>query len=260
MGGFSQPQWSQTQWSGTGTNTSTGSSNGLILDLQMLLNEDPGGQNLAQGPVFWPILQLYDALNQSLIDTYGLIRYAFTTATMTINPGDELIQWPVAQIMIPQYIIYNGVKIFPTTHAMLQDWSTNWFNSTPAQPKWVVQWDAQHFRLFPASNASYTFSLAGVPWPTIIGTGTEDIPGLDPLLRRVIVLRAAAYLFEATQPELADALTGEALEYERRYWRQVRNQLGDNVTRLRPGTGWSIANFGDVKIGRQWTPVGNPYN
>ena len=152
--------------------------------------------------------------------------------------------------MVPQFIIYNGVKIFPTTTAQLQDWATNWKSQDKTRPNWYVLWDAQHIRLFPNSDANYTFQLWGVPLPTEIDDNNHDILNVDPLVKRAVTMRAASKLLEETQPQLADAKALEAEEFEKQYARQQRNTFGDNIMRLRPTTAWDQANFGDIKVGR----------
>lgn len=216
----------------------------ILQDIQLQVDE-------TGGPVFWVIEQLYDAANAAQLEVWmNLKDWQQISTNITLSSGNDIIQWPVTQIMIPQYIIYNGVKVFPTTQAQLQDWANNWKSSNPTRPNWYVLWDAQHIRLYPKSDNVYTFQLFGVPWPTEIADGNHDIIGVDTLVRRAIVLRAAAKLLETSQPDLADAKMLESMEFEKRYARQQRNVFGDNIARLRPTTAWDQANFGDIKVGR----------
>lgn len=216
----------------------------ILQDIQLQIDE-------TGGPVFWVIEQLYDAANAAQLEVWmNLKDWQQTSTTITLSSGNDIIAWPYTTIMVPQYIIYNGVKVFPTTQAQLQDWANNWKSSDPTRPNWYLLWDAKHIRLYPKSDATYTFHLFGVPWPTEIQDGTHDITGIDVLVRRAIVLRAASKLLETTQPDLADAKALEAMEFEKRYARQQRNAFGDNIARLRPTTAWDQANFGDIKVGR----------
>lgn len=216
----------------------------ILQDVQLQVDE-------TGGPVFWVIDQLYDAINAAQLEVWmNLKDWQQTSTTITLGSGDDIIMWPITQIMIPQYIIYNGVKVFPTTQAQLQDWANNWKSSNPTRPNWYLLWDAKHIRLYPKSNDIYTFQLFGVPWPTEVADGNQDIIGIDVMVRRAIVLRAAAKLLEATQPDMADAKSLEAKEFEHRYARQQRNVFGDNIARLRPTTAWDQAQFGDIKVGR----------
>lgn len=216
----------------------------LITDIQLQVDE-------TGGPVFWVIEQLYDAANAAQLEVWANLKdWQQTSTPITLASGNDIVALPNTIIMIPQFIVYSGVKIFPTTHALLQDWSNNWKNETPTRPNWIVLWDESHIRVWPRANAAYTLTLYGVPWPTEITDGVHDIANVDVLVRRAIVLRAAAKLLETTQPELADAKAVEALEFEKRYARQQRNVFGDNISRLRPKTAWDLANNGDIKTGR----------
>lgn len=228
----------------------------LVTETQQQINESGAG-------VFWPLAsgQVYDALNSAIIRTYAHNRDQFYVSTpLTFASGVDILALPTTTVMIPQYIVTPGaVKIFPTTMPMLQDWNANWKNTPHAQPQWIVLWDWTHLRSFPIPDQTYTYTLYGVPWPLEIGTGggdVTDITNIDPLLRQAIIHRACATLLEYTQPQLADVFTQEAEEHEKRYRRQARNAMGDNVLRLRPGVGWSIAQSGDIRIGKKYGPQG----
>lgn len=224
----------------------------LISDVQIQINESGGA-------IWWTLPQVVDAINVALLDTWGLIRYAIATSTITTTASNALVGFDSGTIMIPQWIQNNNLKLFPTTYAMLEDWNHNWLNETPATPQWYVQWDAQNIRLWPPPDSTYTFIMYGTPWPPLVSVGSPDISGLDPHLRNVIIHRATAYLLEETQPQLADGYYAEAEEHQKRFWRQIRNMGGDNTLRLMPGKGWVLARSGDVKLGRIFTPTGNPY-
>lgn len=219
----------------------------LLQDIQLQVDE-------TGGPVFWVIEQLYDAANAAQLEVWlNLKDWQQTSTNIILSSGNDIVALPSTTVMIPQYIVYSGVKIFPTTMAQLQDWSNNWMNETPGRPNWCVLWDERHIRVWPKSNSTYTFTLFGVPWPTEITDGTHDISGIDPLVRRAIVARAAAKLLETVQPQLADAKTLEAVEFEKRYARQQRNTFGDNIGRLRPTTAWDQAQFGDIRTGKKFS-------
>lgn len=216
----------------------------LVQDIQLQLDE-------TRGPVFWVMEQIYDAANAAQLEVWmNLKDWQQTSTNIALSSGNDIIAWPATTIMIPQYIIYNGAKVFPTTQAQLQDWANNWKSTNPTRPNWYLLWDAKHIRLYPKSDAVYTFQLFGMPWPTEIVDGVHDITGIDILVKRAIILRAASKLLEVTQPDLADTKAMEAQEFEKRYARQQRNSFGDNIGRLRPTTAWDQANFGDIKTGR----------
>lgn len=219
--------------------------NNLIQQIQLQLDE-------SQGPVFWTYPQLYDAANAAQITVWANLKDwqkisvpITTTASQTYYDISTL-----TTLMIPQFIIYKGVKVYITDHALLQDWANNWKNEQPSRPNWVVLWDYKTLLWFPPANDAYAMQLWGVPWPTEIADGTHSLIGIDPLVVNAVALRASASLLEETQPLLADAKELEALEFEKRYARQMRRMLGDNIARLRPVTAWDLAEQGDIKVGR----------
>lgn len=208
--------------------------------------------NLNFGQPFWVDQQVYDAINLALEEIWTEVKWTYTTATLTFTAGQDLTALPSTSVMIPQYIITtDNVKMFPTTHPMLQDWAANWKNEPQAQPRWIVLWDEKHLRAWPTPDQTYTFTLYGVPWPTEITAISAD-PPMDPLIHHAVVHRAVAFLLEHTQPQLADANMQEALDNEKRYQRQVRNQQGDNTLRIRPTVAWTQAQFGDIRTGRKF--------
>lgn len=218
----------------------------LLTEVQQLVDE-------TSGPVFWVIEQVYDALNTAIEDTWlNVKQWNYMTTPFVISSGADLVALATTSIMIPQYILDTASnKIFPTTHAMLEDWSANWHNTTAARPAWIVVWDAFTLRVFPRADAAYTYTVCGVPWPTEISGTSTDIT-CDPLIKQAIIHRGAANLLELTQPDLADHHEGLALEFERLFARQVRNQGGHNTLRLAPGKGWQVGMFGDIRIARKY--------
>lgn len=231
----------------------------LITDVEIQLNQ-PNGSVGDPGSAWWSQQQIIDAINVAFLDTWGLIRYAYTTSTITLTAGVPLVGYDTTTIMIPQFLLgTSSLNIFPTTYPMLEDWSSNWMNEPQACPQWFVKWDAQNIRLWPPPDQTYNFVMWGTPWPPLISVASPDILGLDPNLRNIIIHRAAGYLLEETQPQLADNYYADGEEHQKRFWRQVRNMQGDNTLRLAPGKGWVLARTGDIKLGRIFTPTGNPY-
>jgi len=218
----------------------------LVSEVQTIIDE-------TSAPVYWTSQQVYNACNKALEEVWANVRWTYTTATITTLASQQFTTLPSSTVMIPQYIINDqGLKMFPTTHDLLQDWQQNWMNEHPARPGWYVLWDQKTLRWFPTPDTNYTFVLYGVPWPPEINGTNLDI-SVDPLLRRAVIYRAAAYLFELSQPQYADFWHTEAAEQEKKYGRQFRNQQGANVLRLRPVKGWELAQQGDIRQGRRFT-------
>jgi len=207
------------------------------------------------GSAFWVDQQIYDAINWALLDVWSHVKWTFTHTNTVVASNADIAALPSTNVMIPQYIINTAsVKVFQTTHDMLQDWNANWKNEPPAEPHWTVLWDEKHVRVWPQSNGTYTWTLYGVPWPSEVSTsdGSTDPFPLDPTIRHAIIHRATAWLLEHTQPQLADMNEQEAEEHEERYLREVRNAQGANTLRLRPAPGWIAGQFGDIRIARKY--------
>jgi len=218
----------------------------LVSEVQTIIDE-------TQTPVYWTIQQVYNACNKALEEVWANVRWTYTTATLTLTASQQFTTLPSSVVMIPQYIINDqNLKMFPSTTDMLQDWQGNWFNEYPARPGWFILWDQTHLRWFPRPDKTYQFVLYGVPWPPEINGGNTDIIA-DPLIRKAVIYRAAAYLFELSQPSYADYWQTEAAEQEKKYGRQFRNQQGANTLRLRPVVGWELAQQGDIRSGRRFT-------
>lgn len=219
----------------------------LVSEVQTLVDE-------ASGPVFWVIQQVYDACNVALEETWATQRlWNYTSVPFTLTSGADIVAINTATIMVPLYILDTAQnKIFVTEHAQLQDWSTNWRNTTPARPCWVVKWDSDHLRIYPRSNATYTYTMVGIPWPPEISASQLDITGIDPIIRSAVVQRAVSRLLEFTQPELSDKYELQAQENQKQFERQQRRQQGSNVLRLRPSKGWTVGMNGDIRIARKY--------
>jgi len=215
----------------------------LVTEVRTLLNEATG--------VFWTDAQVYDGLNAAIIELWATLRWKSISTTFNVTTATDIVAFDTSVVMVPQFFLYNNIKQFNTVQAQLEDWSRRWRDEPHGQPKWFVLWDASHFRVFPQPDASYTFTLWGVPWPTEISATNTDM-SLDPMTRKAIVLRSVAHLLELTQPQLADAYMAESNEYQSLAATEIRNQLGANTWRLSPGVGWEIAQYGDIRIGRKY--------
>lgn len=218
----------------------------LVSDVSLLVDE-------AATPTWWTSAQVYAAINEALLEDWAVMRPASTTSTLSLSTGTDLYAFDATTIMIPQYFVDpdENVLMFPTVHDELENWSRRWKEEAAAKPKWTVLWDASHFRFFPSPDGPYTRVLWGVGWPPEIGTATLDTT-LENFQRKAVILRAAASLLDLTQPQLADAYRVEANAHAKRAIAQVRQSFNGNVDRLRPGTGWSVAQFGRINQGRKY--------
>lgn len=147
-------------------------------------------------------------------------------------------------------------RYFISDRTKLEQYARDWRDNTQSQPKWFILWDAWNIRVFPKPDKTYTFTLWGVPWGTEIGTGTEDI-NVDQILRLALAYKAASTLLEATRPDVADLYIRNSEELLNRYRLRLRNQQGNNIRRMKPGTNQrhtddTISAFkGVIKIGNR---------
>jgi hypothetical protein len=222
--------------------------------VQTELNESGAG-------VFWPVQQVYDAINETLLEFDSVAYFPIVTTSMTFTQGADLVPWPNTILMWPHYLEFNGRQYFVCKQADLERWDRNWRNCTQAQPEYFVLWDEQHLRPYPYADQTYVFNIWGPGWQPEISSANTDIAATTPpLLAHAILHRSAARLFAATRPDLAKAELQEAEYYEQLYRIQWRRNQGDNTKRLRPGTAYNVAQGGNIRIGRRIDGQGwNPY-
>ena len=218
----------------------------IVGDVRELLDE-------AGGAVFWVDEQLYDAINETLIDVFAGLRFEYGTATITTTASAADFAIP-ATIWIPQYITGTGRMYWPTTLARLEQYNRLWKLDVPGYPKHFVLNDTESVMMYPTPDATYQFVVHGVPWPTVgeIADGAEDIT-VAALLKRAIVRRTVAELMEYTQPNLADQYNAEADELEYKFRMQLRNRQSHNIRRLKPGGLVTNAKSGSVVLGRRYS-------
>lgn len=215
----------------------------IVTMVQTELNESGGG-------VFWPVQQVYDAINDAQMEMESVAYLPIVTTSMTFTALTDLHQWPSTTLMWPHYLEFSGRKYWIVKHADLQRWDLNWRSSTTDQPRFFVLWDEQHIRPYPIPDQNYVFNIWGPGWPTEINGTTSDL-SVPPLMKIALAMRAAARLFQASRPDLAAAHLKEAEEYEARYRMQWRKQQSHNIKRLRPGNVMTSAQGGNIRIGKR---------
>lgn len=218
----------------------------LYSDVQQVIDE--------AAPQFWTQEQIYTNLNDAQNDTFTYLKgYALASTTLAISSGTDIVAWDTTALMLPTYCL-NTLRneVFITNHAQLQDYNPGWRNATPsATPTHLVLWDASHFRVWPLPSANIIYTLYGTPWAPELTVGVDG-PTLDPFLHKTIVYRAASALLEFTQPELSDLYDMQAKEWERRYYRQLRNFGGANIFRLAPSKAWQVGQLGDINLSKRY--------
>jgi len=216
----------------------------LITDIEELLDESGGA-------VFWTAAHVYDAANEAQIETFSRTKHQFVLSSMTVNAASGIVALPTT-VMIPQYIVGTQGKYFPTTQVKLEQYSREWRGATPAYPKHFVFWDAYNVRPFPVADVDYSFDVGGIPWPSEELSGSQTDVSAPRLLKQAIAHRAVSVLLEFTQPNLADRFVNEAEELEHKFRVQTRNRQSDHIRRIRPGTLFTLAQSGNILLGKKF--------
>jgi hypothetical protein len=229
----------------------------LIGLVRLLIDQATGTGTLndypVAGDIFWPSQQLYDAANEVMVDYWAQLGnqqtpIQLTNTTFVVSTGTEIFPFASTVIMTPTYVVLNtttgsGAASYTINQTYwisdvtkFEQFNNNWRNYPAGQPKWFAVFDAFNIRVFPLPDQTYTFTLFGVPWPTELSTGTEDIT-CDAMLKLAIAYKSAANILEATRPDTADSYTKESEELLLRYRIRLRDQSTNNIRRLKPNVG-----------------------
>lgn len=219
--------------------------------VQTIINESGNG-------VFWPVQQVFDAINEAQFEKESLAYYPVTFTSMTFTQGADLVPWPNTVLERPHYLEIGGRQYWIITHAELERYDRNWKNTTQNQPRFFVLWDEQHIRPYPPPDTTYVFNIWGPAWGTEITSATTDFTATNALLKLAVAFRAAAILFQYSRPDLAAQYVTQSDYYEQKFRIQWRRQQGDNIKRLRPYTAYTHAQGGNTRIGNRID--GNPQN
>lgn len=220
----------------------------IVTMVQTELNE--AGAGVPSAGVFWPVQQVYDAINDAQLEMESIAYLPIGSTTMTFTASTDLHAWPNTVLMWPHYLEFNGRKYWVVKHADLERWDRNWRNATTDQPRFFVLWDEQHLRPYPVADQNYVFNIWGPAWASeIVSTNTDIL--VPPLLKTALALRASARLFQQSRPDLAKADIAEAEEYEMRYRMQWRKQQSHNIKRLRPSGLMQSAQGGNIRIAKR---------
>lgn len=205
------------------------------------------------GQVFWPGSIYYLALQDAQLEVASRVNgWGYITANLNISPGDTLVTLPWQTVMIPQTLhTAEGLLVQPVPLAELDNHSSRWREEPAGPPRALVYFDWNRVRVWPKSDTSYTFTLAGVPWPTAIENTSQQSPeGVE--FQEALTDIAAARIIAFTNPPLAQAYRESAERWLRQYQSRQRRQGGWNTLRLRPGTAWSLSPGGSLKHGERY--------
>ena len=213
----------------------------LFSDTQELIN-DSG--------VFWPNQQVYDALNESMLEVWQDLELHTGTATMTATASAESVAIP-ATILSPKSITYGGLEWFITNRTQRERWSNKWKNTSAGFPKHWVIFDGENLEPYPKPDVAYAMIIRGIVYPTEeITSGNLDIVE-DKKIKRAIMWKAAVFLAEHTRPDLVHIWNQEAGRALREADKILgRNLFGRHIKRLRPSGRTNVAHQGDIAFGR----------
>jgi hypothetical protein len=198
--------------------------------------------------IIFPDDYLYDCINDALLDMYSDCKPEVTSATLTLNTNDDIVNIPPT-IMIPQQVIYQNKPYFITTQAELERWSRQWRISDTGQPKWFIRFDHNRIRVWPRPDQLYDMTIWGIGWPSEINS-TNTIIDDDSRWRQAVEHKTASKLLELSRPDLAQMHESIYQENRHGYIINQRNYQGHNIRQLRPGTRYNNAQIGPISVGR----------
>jgi hypothetical protein len=211
-----------------------------VTDIQTIIND--------QG-VFWPVQNIWDAINEAQFAVYAETKWAITTQTFSLTSNADIVPIP-SNILIPKWIegtnsLFQPAvvkRFFPTTMRNLEHFLRTWRGNNLGQPEYFVQWDATHWRVFPRPDGSgsgpggvYPFKCFGVGFPPEIVDSTSTLLG-DATYRYAVYNYTASLLLEATRPDLADLYLAQAQDNILTMKKRLRNQQSHNLRTLKPAT------------------------
>jgi hypothetical protein len=211
----------------------------ILTDLQALV-DDAG--------VFWTQGQMLDALNWALVDAALLCDVNRVSTDLDITAGDTFVQIPSA-IMVPKAIVNDEGEVYVVPQISLERYASTWRESTPCKPVSFVQFDADTLRIWPASDADYTYTIEGLGWPDEITVGNTNLTYDHPFVHGVMY-RAGAALVEATLPQAGDTFMMLSDQHLGEYRANIRKRGGHTMLRLRPATKTQRAHGGNIRIVR----------
>lgn len=203
--------------------------------------------------VFWPTQTVLDAINEAQLLAHAKTKWKKIGVPLQLNQYDDLVTIP-STIMIPQWVEDTKKRYFPSTQRELEHWLRTWRYADLATPTNFILWDASHLRVVPRPDQPYDYTLWGVGYPTEITVANPTVEGHD-IYVMAVTYWALALLLEFTRPDLADYQFAYAQELIVKYQRELRNQQGHNIRRLRPGQRFDLQQSGDIRELPTFYPV-----
>lgn len=216
----------------------------IVVDVRDLIGEATS--------VFWPDQQVYNAINEALIDAEADVRTLIGTATITATASAKFIDIPNTEVLIPQRVVSTNGEVWVIRQPQLEQFYADWRASDAvSSPLFFSLWDSSHLRVWPPAQTTTTFVLEGILWPTEI-VGPTDVLLLEHELYHSIMYRAAAILLETTQPLAADECNKLADSHLSDYKILMRKRGGHVLSTLRPANIHQRAQMGSIYIGKRF--------
>lgn len=202
----------------------------LVEDLQVELGE-------AGNSVFWPLTDLYDALNQALLKVWIISKPQYKSASMLISQATPTNFLPVHSILIPQRIIGMEGELQPSEYADFERWREDWKEAQADHntPTHFIPVDCEKVEVFPSPIEEYIFEVEGVGWPPFIDASSTN-PTLERNIREATLALAKAHLVEDHHPDLADMCRAQAATYLKKYSTTAEVVGGRRITKLYPAS------------------------
>lgn len=212
-----------------------------LLNQVKTIIDEPGASK------FWPLQQVYDAINESSIEVLGSGQYEITTATITATASTTFITLPTS-IMTPKFVLNtNNSEIPKTTFADLEREGPGWGTATGTAPIAFIDVDINTIQIYPIVGSAVEYRIVGVPYPTEVTLGVEDFTQ-EENFALVAKFYAGSILMDATRPDLSEAYRLEGEQLMPMALRQWRNQQSHKIATLRIGNEVDARRRGSMDI------------
>ncbi len=214
----------------------------LLAQVRLIIDEPSAAK-------FWPNQQLYDAVNEASIEVLGSGQFQLTTATMTVTASAQYATLPTT-IMVPKFILSTGTQgreLPKTTYANMEQDSPQWGTATGTEHIAFLEYDVETIQIYPIVGSAVVYHVLGIPYPTEIGLGVEDM-STDGSIIDAVRMWAGSVLMEATRPDVSEALRMEGAENLQDAMKHKRNNQDHRIWQIQPAGRMNARRFGDLNV------------
>lgn len=199
--------------------------------------------------VFYIDAHIYDAVNEATLRHWALLKHNQVSDDIVVTAGQEYVSIP-ASIMIPRRIVSLGIERFPVSLGDLERYDKEWRNATPSHPQYFAIWDAETFRIWPKSDATYLYKVEGQGYPsTEVSVSVSDI-STNHNLKKAIVFSAGASLVANHRQDLHMSWKSQAEEYNILATEEIQRQFKDKIFAMSPANRAAKDQLGDIASSR----------